>query len=402
MKKYLTPSIVFVATFTVLLAFALISVFIAGILTNKAFYGNVFFYGGSDIFMDYLNSVRDNAELNTYTDLHTIYPPLVAFYFHLMSKFVPDNILRLDFSQRYLMRSCAPAMIELTLFFLAFGILLYFSIRRLLRNERKGVPLMVFLLSLCAYPMLYAFERGNVLFASVVLLVAFFAFRDHEKAWVRELAILALALSISIKIYPVVFSLFLLKKKEFVAFAKTAVYSMLLFFVPFVIYGGAEGCYLLIRQIFTFSEGQTTNPFLSNVVMLLVREGALQGTAATVLQLVLALVMLVALFFTKEDYETSLVCFLAMMLLPGTAGTYSCAYALPCLLLLISMRHQWRALRYLPSLVLMLFLFGFYRDETFYFGEMFLAGSIVAALLLLVLNPIEALIQRKKRSVEHA
>ena len=386
----------------ILLATSFVSVFVAGVLTNKNFYADVFFYGGADIFMDYLNSVRDNAELNTYTEYHTIYPPLVALYFHFMSKFVPDNILRLPFEQRYLMRQCAPAMIELTLFFLTCAIVLYFSIRRLLRNERKGVSLLVFLLCLISYPLLYAFERGNVLLASVVLLVAFFAYRDHDKAWVRELSIFALALSITIKIYPVVFAFFLLKKKDYIGFVKTAVYSMLLFFVPFVVYGGAEGCYLLIRQVFLFSEGQTTNPFLSNIVMLFIGNGAIQGTGATILQLALLVVVLLALFFTKEDYESALVCFLAMMFFPGTAGTYSCAYCLPVFLLLICSRNQWRTLRYLPSLILMLFLFGFHHGKQFYYGEMFLAASLVAEALLLIVNPIEFAIHRRRETSPHA
>ena len=82
MRRKVNAHNLFVLILSVLIIFSVASVAVAMWTSNKMFLSNSFFRRGADIFMDFYNSIRDNADFFTYTERSTIYPPLVAFFFH--------------------------------------------------------------------------------------------------------------------------------------------------------------------------------------------------------------------------------------------------------------------------------------------------------------------------------
>ncbi len=395
MAKWKNPRLWLWASIAALLLFAMVSVLVAA-GEERSFYSLLFFQGGKDMFMDYLNSIRDSSTLETFTVQRTQYPALAALYFYFVGLFIPKEQVDLPFAERTALLKSGPAMISYVLFICAIVAIFIVSIHRIFKHHSPLVQGVVIGLSLLVYPLLYAFERGNIIVASLAFLLLFVAFHDHENRIVREIALIALSISIVIKLYPVVFALFLLRKKDFYGFLKVAVYSALLFFVPFVIYGGAEGLSVMIYQILKFSSGksESTTTFTANLSILINNFGG-PSALATFFNFASLVLLICALFFVKKDYQIFLICFLIMSRIGGAAGTYACIYVLPVFLLLLADKEVgWRSFFYVLALIPMLYVFGFKHEKRLAYQYLFLGGCWLAMIDLIIICPASWLVGR--------
>lgn len=402
MKRQRDISFYFWCLFWSLYFLAFLTLAIAGPASNKAFYGNMFFLKGADMFMDFLNSLRDNATLATFTDRLTQYPALAALFFHILGYFVPDSSLLTPFSDRYAMLRSAPAMILYVAFLAATAAVLVLAIKRLFRHHSPLMQWTMVIVSFTVYGGYFAVERGNILTLSVVLLVFFFAYYDHENKVLKELALLALSLSIAIKLYPVLFALFLVKKKDFYSLLKAGVYTVLAFFVPFVIYGGAEGLGIMIYQILNFASKQGSQAVFGVSLSSFLTAAGVSGQFTIAFTILAYGGLLFALIFAKKNYQIALICFLLMIRFPGAAAIYSTFYVLPALLLLLAEKKDKMSLLYGTALVLMSFIFGFYvgNGENL-FAQFFTAGSWIAMVGLIVIEPLQVIIPKLKAAKQH-
>ncbi len=82
------------------------------------------------------------------------------------------------------------------------------------------------ILIMMSAPFVYAIMRGNTIYFALVFLLLFLLLYDSPRPWAREIAYICLALAGSIKIYPLFFGVFLLKKKRFFASFRVAVYFL--------------------------------------------------------------------------------------------------------------------------------------------------------------------------------
>lgn len=85
-------------------------------------------------------------------------------------------------------------------------------------------------------PFVYAVMRGNTIYFALVFLLVFLLLKDSEKAWVREISYIFLALAGCIKIYPLFFGVFLLKDKKIFASVRVAIYTFFIFYLSFFIF----------------------------------------------------------------------------------------------------------------------------------------------------------------------
>ena len=100
----------------------------------------------------------------------------------------------------------------------------------------------VSLLIMMSAPFVYAIMRGNTIYFALIFLLLFLLLYESPSPWVREIAYLCLVIAGSIKIYPLFFGVFLLKKKKFFASFRVAVYFFTLFFLSFHFFsGGLKG-----------------------------------------------------------------------------------------------------------------------------------------------------------------
>ncbi|MBR2292733.1 MAG: DUF2029 domain-containing protein [Clostridia bacterium] len=90
-------------------------------------------------------------------------------------------------------------------------------------------------------PFVYAIMRGNTIYFALIFLLLFLLLYDSPKAWVREIAYLCLALAGSIKIYPLFFGVFLLRKKKIFASCRVAVYFGAISLIAFYFFPAGMG-----------------------------------------------------------------------------------------------------------------------------------------------------------------
>ena len=221
---------------------ALVAV-IAGIVTKGETVKNVLF-NHDDVFMDFFNSVNNcGFAYDAYDEFGVIYPPLVVLFYKATSLLFPAKLAAQE------IKASSLGMIIFTIYTVACVMLLIKCIKKY--KIGNGLDKFLFAVSMfLSVPMIFLLERGNILILVISLLFVFLYGYDSEKASTRHLAYICLAIAVSIKLYPVVFGLLLLrKKKNFKNIAWCVFYGIIFFFVPFIFIGGFSQLFVLIKNI---------------------------------------------------------------------------------------------------------------------------------------------------------
>ena len=173
------------------------------------------------------------------------FPPLVyVFYFLLHRLTVRDgkiltNIIEYQLSH-YTLLVFLFYSIFLTLAFL-YGVKTWI---------KKGSYKMMFICLLLSTPFFAgAYERGNSCVIVLVLLLIALDWKDSSSKFKREAAMILIAVSAGIKIYPSIFGLLYLKEKRWKETLRLVLYGIVLFFGPFFFFLGKDGFLLWFSNI---------------------------------------------------------------------------------------------------------------------------------------------------------
>lgn len=209
-------------------------VFLAQWLTSFLTSGYIFEIGFFQrtrdiVFSDFFH-VNDMVFYNSpYFGDTSSYPPLVLLFAKIFSHMA-------DYSDGYEnMLEQPAAVVSVCLFYgiviTASAALLIYVLKKKKLNKIASI-IVVIAFFLCA-PMIFEIERGNYIIYAMLFSLAFFVFFDHEKAVVRELSYISLAIAVGIKLYPALFAVVLLKNKKIAEFLRCAAYSVILLILPF-------------------------------------------------------------------------------------------------------------------------------------------------------------------------
>ena len=226
-------------------------------MTNIISWGYVLFVDADAVNRYFVNNANfsdfftpmTKTRITTYSEPHfSNYPPLANIFFLIMRK----ANYTVEYSE--LINDTA-----LGVFFLLFMLLsflgLYEMSKRYMINGNKVINVLCILSLLTSGPFLYLYSRSNILIFVVVLLMFFSKYYSCENKYLRELSYIALAFATALKIYPVFFGLLLIKKGNFKNYMRTLIYGIVLFFIPFLVYG-TDSLSLFINNLF-FREGIT-------------------------------------------------------------------------------------------------------------------------------------------------
>ena len=233
------------AEYFIVLTLIGITVFVVRALAGgPAAFEGLFFMRGRDMLYDFVNPLRDAAQgVAAYTERHVLYPPLGVLLLRLLGRLLPAEYLNTADEDFYTWRDYNAVM----LVYLLFALVAFAWIAARLCREEHPAPrrsLLVFCL-LCGFPFVFWLERGNaVLFAQNC---------DSEKAWAREIALVALALAFALKLYPALFGVVLLADRRFKEAIRCAVYALLLLILPSFAYGGPVILFNMVRNVGRFS-----------------------------------------------------------------------------------------------------------------------------------------------------
>ena len=185
------------------------------IIKGGADYVDIFFLRCRDLFMDFFNSVRDAAQgPAVYTDRRVIYPPMANLLYLVCSRFIPGVYADSTFKERYSWTEYPEAVFFVVLFLMATVLAIFLLVYESVKGTKRIRAMFAFF-AVINVPLLYMFERGNMMLLCLLsLFVYFFTYNSENKVY-REIGLIALAFSFSLKLYPVIFGWFLLVDKRF-------------------------------------------------------------------------------------------------------------------------------------------------------------------------------------------
>lgn len=260
MKKVFS-NIKFINIYTVLFAVSAVVFGFMMFLTDGMILEDIFHKGalGSDTFMDFFNSVRDGGSIDVY-ETGVIYPPLANIFFYLLAQMIKPELVATSYNDRLSLQNDIVCLV-LYFTYVAVTVLIFNKTvkRKLDFDFDKSVSsVMAFLLTI-SYPMVYCFQRGNLIMLTATLTMFFVFNRNSANKVIRELSFIALAIAAGFKLYPAVFGLLLLFDGEFKRAFRLVLYGLAFVFIPFVFYGGFSAVELFLSNITSFSGKNSNN-----------------------------------------------------------------------------------------------------------------------------------------------
>jgi len=366
----------------------------------------------SDTFMDFFNSI-----VNTYNnpyDAKVIYPAICSLIFRLLLLIIrpsdfnavvvnPDKSAQepqLKLYQSFMLAYVLFSVVVIVLFFMALG--------ALMKNRTNGEKSLVALFCLFSAPFLFLIERGNILVLSLVFAMLFTAYYDHKNAFVREIALICLAFSISIKIYPVVFAVLLLNEKKYKELIRVVVYTLVVFFLPFVFFGGIEGIGKFIKNLnSTSSNGSLGINRQLSFQKIPLWIGRLFGSKAEIWGVIGKVVLIVfsalgafSLIVSKNRWKACAICACLIVGVPSMSSRYTLTFFIIPIILLLMEEKENKWLSYISLVMMSGILFvkpiqiWAWSETNRYFG--YKIDSVLYVVLFMILC-VDAIIQFGKR-----
>lgn len=300
-----------------------------------------------DTFSDFVSIMYAALSDSPYVEYGSSYPPLaimVLYPFALICKSVIAKYSYLgdcdiiDLTSQLLLHP--QFWIALVLFFLVCTSVLLLLVVKLCHMEWKP-SLKMALTVMFSAPFVYTIMRGNTLYFALIFLLLFLYLYEHPKAWVREIAYLCLVVAGAIKIYPLFFGVFLLRKKKFFAAGRIALYTFVVFFLSFILLrGGIRELpnFLMHLGNFTSNDGRLLsmrNLSLSSLLYKLFHLFSPASTGTAVFSAVNLATMLavfltssVAASVTKSTLSRSVIAAAVIILIPSVSYFYILLFAI--------------------------------------------------------------------------
>lgn len=191
-----------------------------------------------DTFMDFFHSIEFLKNNNPYEQFNVIYPPFANILFRFIYMLIPEYITK-HWASSYV----SPTYLRLTKYdlrtyqetlivFISILVVCILLTTTIIQKKYCGTNKIDILLPyviVFSYGYFYSIERGNILFLCIPLLLFFIIYNDSDNKLLKEISIICLAVAANIKIYPALFGLILIKKKDFKGVVKSIAYGLLIF-----------------------------------------------------------------------------------------------------------------------------------------------------------------------------
>ncbi|MEG0768904.1 MAG: glycosyltransferase 87 family protein [Ruthenibacterium sp.] len=310
-------------------------------LLARDFAGNqagIFYRKGERLFEDYVRVAKYSATRNPYFDdtngfAEHAYPPFVYCLFWALSKFADFANPALD---AYGAGHTLLCLVEISLLTTLCTLVLFL----VLYEMNKNAKLHQVLLTLCLFGsgiFITSYERGNVIFLSVIMTSLYLLLYSAENKILREIGFLSLAVAAAIKCFPAVFGLLLLYEKRWKEAARLAVYGVMAFFVPFLfLRGGLANLPQWVANLKVFGRDYLYQTAFGWQGLMRYVPEAVRGIFALLCKAVTLLLMAgcaLCGLFQKTAWKriTFLACI--QILFPSVSHIYCGLYLLPCVVL---------------------------------------------------------------------
>lgn len=340
--------------FCVLNTFCLICLFASILFSHGELINCYFWEDTKDTAMDFFHSIEYLNGGAPYETFNTLYPPLANLFFYIIYRCVPCGVSSqwpLDFHKSLEMRTSnldlrveqAPLVIYLMFVVMCSLSIVYLIDKYLSKNEQCWHRWVAFSI-VFSYGILYAIERGNIVLLSLPFAIYFcFNYKSKNKI-VKELALLSLAISAGLKLYPALLGVLLIRDRKWKEAIRAVVYGILSVILPcFAFKEGVLGLKKWIEIVFSFELNSANRIVGNGFSNILYRFQSYLSTFCNInisdhwfryVSYFIVLILIVMAFFIKKEWECVLLLVLAMCLYQSQADYILSFFAVPLTLFL--------------------------------------------------------------------
>ncbi len=255
----------------------------------------------------------------------TNYPPLAVLIFKLMYQLIPTATIENSYAINYV----------LTLYILIVTISLLILFQKLFEFKKKQSTILSISLFLSG-PILFTYQRMNLMFIALIFTLIFYIYYQSQNKYLKEIAIISLAIAANIKLFPAIFGLLLIKSRQKNLTIRCIIYGICLFALPVLISNGNTTH--APSEIANFYNSSTqfasTNYYLTICISLkaivyrfLNHYNYLVTNTLLNISLIISTIIIIACFFiTKKKYQEYLLLVFLCVLLPTTSFWYSLVF----------------------------------------------------------------------------
>lgn len=288
---------------------------------------------GYDSFMDFFNHITyvRNPSKVYFTSIHACFPPLSYIYYYFLSLLLPADATVMHKAQETQYSAQLLFIVQFVLSVIAFVSLMKAILKKVKVSEATAIFLLLFSSNVFVFGVL---ERGNSVFIVTLLLLVAILLRDSDKPYLREIALICIAVAAGFKIYPALFGFIYLKEKRIKEGIRLLIYGVLFFFLPFIFFGGFEGFIQFLKNQTAVQDGDYAFVYNSiksivSYILKVITHGKvhLPDTLATFLQISFVAVNFIAFFNKKLSRWESVTLLSSIMVFgPSWSGVYTSIY----------------------------------------------------------------------------
>lgn len=297
------------------------------------------------VFSDFVYIMNVSIEESPYIVEDSSYPPLAIFMLYpfalicrgVFAKYASKVLTVDELTAEMVLHTEFWVAIILFVFICTVAIVL--SVTKLFRLEPIA-SLKMAVITMLSAPFVFAVMRGNTIYFALIFVVLFLVLSRSENPVVREIGYLFLVLAGLIKIYPLFFGVFLLNKKKIWASVRIGIYTVVFFFLSFLLFGGSEDLLPFLNNLSGFassgvrleaSNNLSITSLLHRAVGIFSPEAA-QTDAFTVINIVILLLVFVAAtipaILTKNDFSRYAIVSAIIILIPSISYFYVLIFTL--------------------------------------------------------------------------
>jgi len=316
--------------------------FIRLLLDPNGIQRQIFFMGMNDFFADFFNMLRYTATRDPYftgPQEHVNYFPLSFLLIYPFSRL--DNFNDMSLQETWNSKFGMMSAFIYTLM----SILLFLLSINFIRKKNNLSPI-IFISLIFSSIFFFTIERGNTIILSAAFISIFIAFYDSDNKNERLLAILSIAIASTLKVYPVLFGILYLEKKQYKEIIYSAIITLLLIFFPFLFFlRGFNNIPRLIdnfnihNQNYNFSSVYPRFNITHCVFYLLKTVNIKEYTLISITNFIkffiyfLSLISItISIFITNKWYKISLIT-MVVVFFPTNSALYCGLYIFPMIIL---------------------------------------------------------------------
>lgn len=237
--------------------------------------------GSGKQFCDYFyHTAFASAKENIYKEsVDACFPPLSYCMYYLLWRTAPYQDSESVLNWRNYM-TANNALLVFVMYSITMMLLINWCISQYYQKTETKYTLLMPVAIAFSYPLLCtSIQRGNAALPVAIMLSIAWLWMDSESKIKQEAAMILIAVSAGFKIYPAILGLEYIRRKDWKRAVRLMIYGILLFFGPFLFFGGIEGFKNLFNILMTHAAYNAEYHYgsIRGITEMILNKFALQG-----------------------------------------------------------------------------------------------------------------------------